>query len=442
MNRKVVFWLEPNQSVIPVDQIPGAIAEAKYPQPVRNNANGEALNDPNAVNRLLEERNQANLLRLKGIGFSDDRHSESALLTTEEVKSHLAELGLESEIHNEIVSKQRCIELAALSELRFEHWEELTGIGLGEGLYCRRLDGIYPEQFNENELHNLARMERITALEHANSAYLHFPCSPAQLVKFVDDSVPGEFDLPQWFREAVARIADAEFHGTFDETWHNGKSINWRYWMSMKTLSAAQAARLIVGLDPDIFASLGHNGPTRNDTSKLRHRARDIERLALNHGMAAAPASEWLSWARSNGFNIHRLFATEVEGKNAATKSAQLEPSLADDSSRQSAANAARFEGRETCKTHNPTPAVLIHSIRERRDILDPAIEKAIKTAGSHDTAAVYLALRSLALEEEQPFTGSVEKDALCYTDSNNNPKLLSKDALSKRLKRRDMKDQ
>lgn len=86
--------------------------------------------------------------------------------------------------------------------------------------------------------------------------------------------------------------------------------------------------------------------------------------------------------------------------------------------------------------------AVTVHKIQERRDILDPAIDKAIRNAGSHDTAAVYLALRSLALEEEQPFSGNLEKDALCYTDSNNNPKLLSKDALSKRLKRRGTKSQ
>lgn len=219
MNRKVVFWLEPNQSLVPVDQIPGAIAEARYPLPERNEGTGEVVNDTDAVNRLTEERKQANRLRMKYPNLPED-----AAFSIGELSSYLADLSFDLEIRQ------------------------------------------------QND----------------------------------------------------AARAEAEFVGTFDEVVSNGKPIDWRYWMSMKTLTAAQSSRLMVGLDPDVFTSLEHNGPTRNDTSKHRDRARKIERLALNLGMEESTASEWVSWAKGHGFNIHRLFVVEVESKDATAEA--LEP--------------------------------------------------------------------------------------------------------------------
>lgn len=72
-----------------------------------------------------------------------------------------------------------------------------------------------------------------------------------------------------------------------------------------------------------------------------------------------------------------------------------------------------------------------------RRDALAPAIDKAISSAGG-DNAAVYLALKELALAGEPPFSGRVkEGGALEYTDSNNKLRRISRDALSKRISRR-----
>lgn len=162
---------------------------------------------------------------------------------------------------------------------------------------------------------------------------LHTPLKPAWGEAISNDLVNhavGLADFVHWAKlmgwnlpgellgAADEQKAEAEFTGTFAEVVSNGKAIDWRYWMSMKTLAASQSSRLMVGLDPDVFTSLDHNGPTRNDTSGQRDRARKIERLALNHGMADGTASEWLSWAKCNGFSIHRLFAIEVEGREVA----------------------------------------------------------------------------------------------------------------------------
>jgi hypothetical protein len=83
---------------------------------------------------------------------------------------------------------------------------------------------------------------------------------------------------------------------------------------------------------------------------------------------------------------------------------------------------------------YRPSPKL----VRERQDLLDPPIDKAIVAAGRDDYAAVYPHLKQLALKEEPPFTGAVDEGgALAYTDSNNKPRSLTRDALAKRLKRR-----
>jgi hypothetical protein len=83
---------------------------------------------------------------------------------------------------------------------------------------------------------------------------------------------------------------------------------------------------------------------------------------------------------------------------------------------------------------HGPTTAPVMKN-KLRANLLDGPIKKAIKLANSPDAAAVYLELRELALSGEKPFTGLIEKDALCYTDEKNEPRKLTKNALQKRLK-------
>ena len=87
-------------------------------------------------------------------------------------------------------------------------------------------------------------------------------------------------------------------------------------------------------------------------------------------------------------------------------------------------------------KSGDPTVArsnITRHKIRTNS--LDVPIDKAIKSAGCLDASAVFLQLRELALNGEIPFTGVIEKDALCYTNDNNEPAKLSKAALRQRLK-------
>jgi hypothetical protein len=72
-----------------------------------------------------------------------------------------------------------------------------------------------------------------------------------------------------------------------------------------------------------------------------------------------------------------------------------------------------------------------------RTNSLDAPIEKAIEQAGNLATATVFLKLKELAINGELPFTGQVEGDALCYTNDNDEPGNLTKNALDHRLRGR-----
>jgi hypothetical protein len=72
------------------------------------------------------------------------------------------------------------------------------------------------------------------------------------------------------------------------------------------------------------------------------------------------------------------------------------------------------------------------------RDVLAPAIERAIREARSKQFSAVYLKLRESALNGEEPFKGVIDDNgALCYTNSQNKQSKLTTAALKKRLQRR-----
>ena len=84
------------------------------------------------------------------------------------------------------------------------------------------------------------------------------------------------------------------------------------------------------------------------------------------------------------------------------------------------------------------TPPISVTRVNKlRRNILDPAIDEAIKKAGTTELANVYLQLKELAKDEYPPFTGIFDNDALCYTNENDIQAKLSKSALGQRLKRR-----
>lgn len=115
---------------------------------------------------------------------------------------------------------------------------------------------------------------------------------------------------------------DASFIGHFREFVLNDAYIDWGYWVGqMPRLDAAQAARLINGLDPDIFADLD-NRPNTNNPADACSNARSMERLAIACGMNPDTPRAWLDWADKKGFKVHELFRSEAEYRAEYVKAA------------------------------------------------------------------------------------------------------------------------
>lgn len=112
----------------------------------------------------------------------------------------------------------------------------------------------------------------------------------------------------------MGRCAVDEFDSAFQESTNNdGVPINWLYWVhQMPTLTAAQAARLMSGLDPDIFSNLD-NPPNRATSNEAVKQARNIQRLADAESMQSATPGKWMEWAARYKFEVHTLFRIEVE---------------------------------------------------------------------------------------------------------------------------------
>jgi hypothetical protein len=103
-------------------------------------------------------------------------------------------------------------------------------------------------------------------------------------------------------------------------------------------------------------------------------------------------------------------------------------------------ASGPRFESRrgDAPFASNAEPVVHRHTRdKARRNILDPAFDRAIATAGSEDTAAVFLALKEAALIGEAPFTGEVTDGKLFYTTDDDRVDYLTKERLRHRLRPR-----
>lgn len=118
-------------------------------------------------------------------------------------------------------------------------------------------------------------------------------------------------------RFKVVPDADAqeEFAQWFGESVYNDRPIDWEYWvLNMPTLSAGDAARLMCGLDPDVFKTLEER-PNRNDASKAIAVIQKTERLALAQGKDRDTPEMWLQWAKAHRLPVQLGFQRAVRAK-------------------------------------------------------------------------------------------------------------------------------
>jgi hypothetical protein len=110
-------------------------------------------------------------------------------------------------------------------------------------------------------------------------------------------------------RQPVGTYSSDDSHAGVVEFLQNRKLIDWRYWVeNMPTLSPAEAARLMQGLDPDLYEDLGSRPVQTYDSTAPCAAARSMERLATAKGLGRLSPEEWCRWAMENDFRVHRGF--------------------------------------------------------------------------------------------------------------------------------------
>lgn len=119
---------------------------------------------------------------------------------------------------------------------------------------------------------------------------------------------------PMAIATQLAKVIDTELTAAeLSEYITNNSFINWNYWvLKMPVLTAAQAARLMAGLDPDVFESLDSR-PNKNNCEPLCSRAKSMERSAIAQQIASQSPSKWLEWADAHPFLVHDAFRMAVQ---------------------------------------------------------------------------------------------------------------------------------
>jgi len=117
-------------------------------------------------------------------------------------------------------------------------------------------------------------------------------------------------------RQPLATHASDDSHASLVEYLQNGRPIDWQYWVqNMKTLNAAEVARLMEGLDPDLYEDLGARPVSKYDATQPCAEARRIERLAVAQGLERRSPEEWYLWALESGFRVHRGYFLATYGR-------------------------------------------------------------------------------------------------------------------------------
>lgn len=126
-------------------------------------------------------------------------------------------------------------------------------------------------------------------------------------------------------REPLPTHEGEDFVADLAERVLNGRPIDWDYWAkNMPTLTAAEAARLMAGLDPELFEDLASRPVPKNDPSRACAEAKRMERLAQAQGRCRHTPEEWLRWAHQCDFDVHRGFFMAVRGRQLRENAAQV----------------------------------------------------------------------------------------------------------------------
>ena len=84
--------------------------------------------------------------------------------------------------------------------------------------------------------------------------------------------------------------------------------VDWHHWIHRKTLTANQAAQLMMSLDPYLPSASRKS----LEMQVIVRYATSIYQLALSQGFREAPMSHWLEWGNMHEIKMHPLFTIKT----------------------------------------------------------------------------------------------------------------------------------
>lgn len=111
--------------------------------------------------------------------------------------------------HDVALTEKQCRDLASQPKLTVADWTDLTGVGRGMfGMYQVSAECVEFRRWSDHEIRQYPSADQVDMERENASPALSFPCSPDELVTFVDKACIGgrHFELPESFRSAVAQL--------------------------------------------------------------------------------------------------------------------------------------------------------------------------------------------------------------------------------------------
>lgn len=405
-----------------------------------------------AINDIEREIRE---IELMPASIPSEQESKARLLADAMQRHHHAKRQ-QDELQKDMLRQHWC-ELAEMPSLSVLHWIELTKIAVGNINSCWEVksSGVFPVTHSEDDI-ALLRDDidsQRTLLEYQQRQPLLFPCSPKQLIQFIDSDLAGDFAVPKEFRDAVVRSHEC-FAKSLDAQqiqqsierkearipaplFGEGfsaealKITTLTKWLEFETWPAMWAALLVCGIQPpDLseFDALPENGAFGLDNSihmgneDCFHEAGRI--LTLWKCTADAPAmvrpADFVAWCETKGINTDWLSALS-EGS----------PAIA-------APTGAPVKVKPT-GNESGTKSVTTHKIETRTNALTAVISKAIESAlCPNDVHSIWAAFVAMAEAQNRPFPllGYVETEGVKYQDESG-VAFITKENFLRRVRRR-----
>lgn len=176
----------------------------------------------------------------------------------EKVKNMLLKM-VEEERIREANQPERMKLLASKKQLGLGDWIEITDIGIGdEDHYTITEKSICFIRWTDEFIRSFSIHEQADMVRNNAEPGLDFPCTPRELLDFVDNGAGrlyGSFHVPDEFRNAVIQIEQA--HTLPEDAASNEEFVDWyddcldaATWWSLKSVTPLEAAQLMCEFNP------------------------------------------------------------------------------------------------------------------------------------------------------------------------------------------------